>query len=543
MASTLSGKSAVSRFRTAALTVGAVAFAVYTPTLGHELVWDDPLLLDYVAKGYERGGLSELAAAEFRVQAREPTGYYRPVVLLSLLVDLRLAATFPWIYHLTNVLLHVANSVLVLSLVLALTGSLRAGTAGGLLFAIHPIHVESVAFVSGRTDLWASLFILGATLLWLRSRRTEGTECHGWATLAASLFTLGGLSKEVAFALPIVLLLWDAIWSRAEAGAGWWQRNRSWLTMFGLAIVALLLLRLAVANIDAEAVPGGGTPVPRAPFHAADAGTLVLRLAWYLRLLVIPWPQNAYYAPSQLALSVATVVGAMLALGLFGLAARIRDGRAGQMGAVWALLFTVPVLGLVPVHGAPLAERFLYLPSVGLCLAVGVVVDRATSRVHPSTGVWFAAATLAAALAVAAASRSATWKDGVTFFEELVRTSPNSALPLENLGRVYAEQGRHHDALMAFERAVRVFPGSAAAHDGLGIGYARLDRHADALAAFERALKLEPDRASTRFNLAVLYIQTGEQDRAVGQREVLQRLDPALANRLEEILRRVQAQP
>jgi len=158
-----------------AVLVFLLAAAVYAGTVRHELLWDDPLLTSLVEERARHDGLSGLLASDFRIRRHEAMGYYRPVVLLSLWADGRLAARLPVAHHLQNILLHALASALAYAFLALALGSTRGALAGAALFAVHPVHTESVAFVSGRTDVLCAVFLLLAALLWARVRSRAGT--------------------------------------------------------------------------------------------------------------------------------------------------------------------------------------------------------------------------------------------------------------------------------------------------------------------------------------------------------------------------------
>jgi len=160
----------------AAVLIALSAFLVFSPTLGHELVWDDIPIVLYAQKVVEEGGIGALVQAPFAIGVQgldNPTGYYRPVSLISMWISSSLDEPSPFPYHLTNVLLHVINSLLLFQLLNLVLPPGGGPLLGGLLFAVHPVHSESVAFVSGRTDLLATLFALLTVLLWIRYGQPE----------------------------------------------------------------------------------------------------------------------------------------------------------------------------------------------------------------------------------------------------------------------------------------------------------------------------------------------------------------------------------
>jgi tetratricopeptide (TPR) repeat protein len=474
------------------LLLALLAFGVYARTLSYELVWDDPQLLTLVAARVQQGGLAGLLSSRFEFGADQPKTYYRPVVLLSLWLNARAGAATPLACHLTNVLLHVAATVLVFLLLAVAAGSQRAGVIGASLFAVHPALVESVAFVSGRTDLLAAVFVLLAALVWERDRRRLATHRTLERIGGTIAFLLAGFSKEVALVLPGVLLMWDALDAQSPSGAvrtwyaGWWRRNAFWLASWSGCIAVLLAARGLIAGVSF------GEQRLQLPFSAAAASLLFDRLATYCRLLVVPWPLNAGYTGRDLHPGVAAAFGFSVLLALFVAAGRSDRGWVGLKSLLWVGGFLAPVLGLVPVSGMVLAERFLYLPLAGAALAVGVVLDRLAARPRWQAPVIGAAAGLVALCVIAATARIPVWQDDLTLYRSLTETAPGEASGFYNLGTAYQSRGRFEAAAAAYRAALRLRQDDPRFFANLGMTLQAMGRHEEALPLFRQALLLDP---------------------------------------------------
>ena len=466
----------------AAILAAAVAALVYLPTLAFKLVWDDTMLVELTHARLESGGVPALLASEFTLGSRsEPTGYFRPVVLASLAIDGALGGGRPWVYHATNILLHALVTGLSVLLLRRVLDDELSALAGGLLFAVHPVHVEAVAFVSGRTDLLAALFVLASCLLLLRGRSVPAS-----ASLAA-----GALSKESALMLIPVWLAWDGLGiprqpPRPRAGR---PRNAAWLAGAAAAVLVALALRWATGVHFGSAAHSEPAP-------------LVARLATYLKLLAVPWPMSAYYTASDLRMSAGVVVGALAALAVFAAAIVWPSRRIGLAAAAWTLLFLIPVLGVVRLSGGAAAERFLYLPSLGFCLAAAALWRPLHDRFP-----WPTAVTTLALLAVCSGltvARSRVWHDEPTLYADMARTSPRAFVPHFNLGNELAKLGRTGEAEAALARAVEIAPDRADGWNNLGTVRLRLGKDDEAERAFAEAIRLKPDFALARDNAALV---------------------------------------
>ncbi|MCU0224963.1 MAG: tetratricopeptide repeat protein [Acidobacteria bacterium] len=504
---------------TTALAIGLLAVVIFALTLGFDLVWDDPLLLEWTRSCFREGGLSGVLGAPFRLKPEAPLSYYRPVVMLSLLVDDLAGGGAPPLFHLTNVLLHGAASVLVLLLLSALGAGRWPAAAGAALFAVHPVHVESVAFVSGRTDLLAAVFALAAALLWVRDR--GGPPQRGLLRCGAGLaaYALACLSKEVAFLLPVVLAAWDLALPR-PARDGWRRARLAW--GFGAAAVmaGALVLRTAVAG---EPLPLSGLAPEASPATGGRFASLPGVLLTALRLLVAPWPLNAYYTADQVALrgsgvlGVAGLVAAVALLAGWAVLSTPRFWRAGWLSAAWTVAFLLPGLGLVAHGGAAIAERFLYLPSVGVALLVLGLEGLAPRTRRAGIALAFAAALLVLPLTIA---RQGVWRSEEALFTSLIRSSPRCVEGYLGLAHSRSRAGRHDDAIGLLEQALALEPRSPRVLLKLGLEYGSSGRLEQAIASLRQAAALDPGYPEAHATLGLTYLLAG---RAVEARAALQR--------------------
>jgi len=477
------------------LLVALAAIATYAGTLRHALVWDDLLLRDSIAQGHAESGLRGVATQRFTLDPARPTGYYRPVVTLSLWLDGRTGGGSALAYHVTNVLLHAACALAALLLLRALLGSGRAALAGALLFAVHPIHAESVAWVSGRTDLWAALGAFASAATWWRVERGTAARPALERALSLAAFALACLGKEVAFVLPAALLAGEAVLGPRE---GFWRRQRFWITAWTIVLGGVLAIRAAIG------LPAGllasGLAAGRA---ATDPVVVAGAIAKYLRLLVLPWPANAYYLPEHVRMGVTdaamavALVAACVAAGL-----RLRP-RVGFWALVWTGVFLLPVAGFAP-QDVVLAERFLYLPSLAVCAMAGIALSRVPARARD-----LSIAAIVVALGVATFVRARTWRDDATLFAHMVRTSPGSAVARNNLARTLIDARRFPEAQAHLREAVRLDPVYAEAHSNLSLVQGETGALAEAAASGEAALRLRPELTAARVNLLITYRQLG----------------------------------
>ena len=514
-----------SRWRLGLLGVAAAAVALYLPTLFYGLVWDDNLLLRVMEDRLRAGGPASLLFSDFRLYPWESTGYYRPVVMLSLWLDRLLSGVLPFSFHLTNVLLHGLVSALVAAAGRRLTGSATAALLGGLLFAVHPAHVESVAFVSGRTDLWAAAFGMASLLCWLRSREGAPSRLLPWPAWGGAAFLLACLSKEVAVLLPAVVLAWDAVVPAGGGDAplpGWWRRNRGWAAAWGLSLAVLAALRWGAAGLPP--VPGVGASFAGSHVEEALGDWTLIPSMWvqYLRLLALPWPLKIIYTPEQLNVTAFQVAGLLAFAGLAAAASGTASRRVGLLALLWVGAFLLPVSGVVPLHGAIVAERFLYLPSAGFCLAAGGAAVLLGDRFRSARLATVAAGAAAALCAAGVLYASRPWRDDVALFTRVVQTTPRAWRGHDNLGNALTAQGRLEEAMAHYLEAIRIKPDYAEAHFNLAVLLDQAGMSDAAIARYREAIRIAPGFPEAHNNLGVLLERAGMADEAIAHyREAL----------------------
>jgi protein O-mannosyl-transferase len=516
--------------RLAALAVAAATVLAYARTLSYEFVWDDVLLVARSQRLREWSSLPAVLGSHFWSEVHEGSHYYRPLVSLSFFLDLHAWGLNPVGFHLTNLLAHLATSLAVLALARRLGADALAAGIAGLAFALHPIHTESVTFISGRTDVLSTLFFLLALLGYARWRERGGSLPLG-ASLGA--FFLALAAKEVAVTLPCILVAYDALVLRRGNG------ERRWAPIHVLgryapyaAVIALYLgIRMLSLGALVESDPGvWGSLLTR----LLTTTKIVATYAW---LALIPIPANAHYVivPVTAPPPATWWAAALFLAGLLG-ATAWAVWRAPRLGfcALWFWITLIPSVGvnLLPLPTAVMAERFLYLPSVAFCLLVGMALGRALGPVtmadarqlRPAPAlamaallVWYMGLTL---------WRNEPWQDHYRLYLSMVDTSPDSDLPHVNLALVQLPRGEISESHAHFKRAVEIAPGNARALVGLGLTETILGGREEGLRHALEGARLAPQNPNVLTFLGQLYLLRGEAAQAAKVFEESLRIHP-----------------
>ena len=511
------------------LLVAGLCVAVYANALTAGFVYDDHDLI--VHNAWVRGGKPlDAFRTGYWESSRGGSFYYRPIVSLSYYVDHAVWGVRPFGYHLRNAGTHLVVSLIVLILATRWLASWGAGLAAAALFAVHPIHTQSVTWIAGRTDLLATVFFLAALLFQqmaidMPARLT--LDPRGWRRsypvllqILSLLFLAGALlSKEMAVTYPAVLFLHAVFITRAQPG----NREihigealkRWWFSLGASAgLVALyLLVRIVVVGRLV-----GYAHDPHAWWVSADGPISRLLavpsiLAFYLRRALVPW----WYAFESGIEPVGSLVDPGLWASLAGLAGLSfltlrwrRREPAFVFGILLFLITILPVANILPIFESAM-EHFAYLPSLGLIVAA-VAFGRSIARSRMTrVGICCAAVALLGSRSIA---RNADWEDEETFWRTTIRDSP-SARAWNNLALLMRDRGDLEEAERAFTEVLRLAPGLPSSHANMGAVAAARGQRSESIRHFERALSLDPANADALYNLA-LTLETNEAGQRYG---------------------------
>lgn len=468
---------------------------------------------------------------------------WHPLTWLSLMGDVSLFGVDPGWMHRVNVLWHLANALLLWRVLERYTGARWRSWLVATHFAVLPVHVESVAWISERKDVLSTFFwllTLAAWLGWLRRR-------SAWRyALALAAFALGLLAKPMLVTLPIVLLLLD-VWPLGRLGPGPDRAARVRRAVLEKLPLLALSLASGVTTIVAQHA-GGATATREALPLAARAGNAALSAALYLWKTAWPAKLAVFYpnpAVGPAGLPPGPVVAAVLLLAAISVVAAWQRHRRPWLlvGWLWFLITLLPVIGLLQVGLQGMADRYTYVPVIGVSLALAWLLPGrwgATRAGRLALGV--AAAALLLGLAGAARAQAAVWRDSFTLFSHATRVTEGNWLAWKNLGTIHHGRGDTVRALEAFREAARARPDDPDVWFDLGTEHAALDQHAQAAECFRRAVLLEPSDREAWFRLAVARALLGERDAAAEAVRRLGALDAVLGAQAAQVVDRIERQ-
>ncbi len=503
------------------------AFAAYASTLSHQFVYDDLSVIVANPRLHHLANWREIVTSPWW-----PRGLYRPFTSLTLAANWTLGPDRPFDFHLANVLMHAAAAA-ALCVLAARFMSPPAALAVGLLFALHPVHVEAVANVVGRAEVLATLFVILSALAYLRygdltedGRSPLARGVAAAATLAAAVLALG--SKESAFALPGILLVTDWARARVEGQPFVARVSRSgplWAAALALTIGWLWLRTVVVGELAGDApAPGlAGTGV-------LDRVAIMLAVVpEYVRLLLFPARLSAEYSPGFLPVSTrigpSGWLGLVLLLVSAGIAVAARR-RAPMVtaGLAWTAVALFVVSNVLVPSGVVLAERTLYLASAGVCLTGGWLWGLGYARRRT-----IAIAALAVVLTMAflrTHSRAGVWRDDSTFYPQLVADAPGSYRADWVASMLSYMRGDSTSGERLMRRGFTAYAGNGAMWSDFAVVLERQRRWSEAAGAFWSSFSADSGRAIDAARAVGNYVQAGQLDSAALRLEVAERALP-----------------
>jgi len=509
----------------------AVAIA-FGNTLSYGFVWDDHFLIgdSYFVRHWS--AIPKIFASHFWAGHADWKMYYRPLINMTYLVEYHLWGLRPLGYHLTNVVIHLAVCLLVLWTCSMLYRDWLLSFIAALAFAVHPVHSQSVSFIAGRTDLLSTFFFLLALALYHRWRQSGRWSTYA-GVVGAFLFAL--LSKEVAVTLPFVLALYEWAFPGAPGERSALARAIRGVGPLVAVLGVFLIVRVFVIS-DVLLTRNG-------PVFAEALPRLLttLRLmSWYAWVTIIPYPvspsQSAHVVTSVTDPAFLVAAAALVPLLAAAGAAAVRS-RVILFSIAWFWITLAPsvAVNLLPGSTPIVADRFLYLPSVGVCvlLAMGIrrligeVSDIESQHVRKVPTVAFAG--LVVIFSVLTIWRNEYWKDDLRLYYRMEDTDPQSLMAVVNLGLMHLSRFEAQEAAADFEKALALAPNNARVLVGYGLLKAETGYPDEGLRHALQGLGYEPNEGSLHALVGRIYVIKGDYDRASAHYREAARLQPHVA--------------
>ena len=465
------------------------------------------------------------------------SGNWHPLTWLSHMLDCQLFGLNPGEHHLTNVVFHVANSLLLFLWFLYFTRSLGCSFLVAVLFALHPMHVQSVAWVAERKDVLSTFFWL--LTMWAYVWYAERPRLTRYVLILVC-FSLGLMAKPMLVTLPFVLLLLDywplgrlslkgsaAVEASSKSGSRV-ANNRLVYEKLPLFVIAAFS---SVVTVYAQKEAGAVWTFQTLPFANRIANAMVAYVSYLGKMF---WPAHlaVFYPLSSHTLPIWQALAAGLVLVVLSLLA-LRLARRHPyllVGWLWYLCTLLPVIGLVQVGGQAMADRYTYVPFIGVFIVLVWGMADLAARWHaPRFLLPVGAGVVLSALMICTWVQVRYWRDSITLYEHSLEVTRSNSLIHNNLGMALAAQGKMDQAEAHYAEALRLNPNFALAHNNLGMALAKQGKMDEAEGHFAEALRLNPVFAGAHNNLGMALAAQGKMDQAEAHYAEALRLDPNFA--------------
>jgi hypothetical protein len=432
------------------------------------------------------------------------------------MMDYELYGLNPWGYHLTNLLLHTTNTLLVFLVFMRITGYLWQSAFVAAVFALHPLHVESVAWISERKDVLSTLFWM--LTMWAYLHYTERPGL-GRNILVVVLFALGLMTKPMLVTLPFALILIDwwplrrfNLTGLSEPGGyrGIWKIFKEKIPILALAVASSVITYLVQHK-------GGSTfSIEQLSLWARISNALTSYTNYIWKTI---WPANlaVFYPHPMDNIAVWEALGAgFLLVCLTVMAIRTMHQHPYlTVGWLWFLGTLIPVIGLVQVGRQAMADRYMYIPLIGLSIIIAWGIPEFFRRLRWRKELLIVSAGIVlSALMVCTWFQLRHWRNSTTLFEHAIKVTADNGLAHYNLGAALVDKGKNEEALAHLLESLRIEPYRTEAHNNLGVAYHKLRRLEDAIREFETALELKPQFADAHYNLGIAFGDKGDSERA-----------------------------
>lgn len=509
-------------FRYAALfSLVLVTVVAFGRSLSHQFVWDDqPIITENVHLRSIDHIPSFFTPYYWKYNHPGTKGQYRPLRTVSFALSYHLWKFQPFGYHLTNLIFHVLNVLLVYLVVIGLLKKPGTAFLAALLFALHPIHVESVSWVKNRTDLFTLFFFLLSLLCYMKYL-PGGHQVNGkarqpqWITLSCLCFLLSLMSKEIAVTMPAVLALYIFYFCPSPKQRAAYTSLLPFLGIAGFYLFFIFIL-----------INKGLPPDPDAIRLNTDIHIFLIiqTISSYISLIFLPIQLNAerlmdipiffLNGPLLFSVSLIALIGALFVKHLL-------PPRKEGFAIAWFFVTLLPVININFMSGRPLAEQRLYIPSVGFCLLAALLITRyfppksEKRSLLPSGSGMFVAGAILGCYLILTVERDKVWHSNFTLWKDTVVKSAETYRSHFNMGSAFNERGEYEKAIAEFKQAIELNPRDHESYTSLGATYYRQGDMEQAEEMFLKASSMHPGAFRARNNLGNVYSVRGETDRAL----------------------------
>jgi tetratricopeptide (TPR) repeat protein len=491
----------------------------YCNTLNNDFVFDDLALI----QGSKT--LPALKDVTSIISVLTQKNAYRPVRTLSYAIDYHFSGINPLSYHISNISYHIITTLLVYLVTLSILSNRVTAFITALLFAVHPVHTDSVTYLAGRRDILCVLFYLMGFYFFLTYRKT-GRVLLVPLTMVTYLLSVG--SKEMGVTLPVIFFIYDMVNNFPQ------ERKESWFHALKKGARALKRVVKEHKYFYSSFLAGALTftyykvfissPSHQEGYYGDSMWVTFLTVAkiivHYMKLLIFPVKLLADYSYDAFPLASSLLEGPVLSslilivIILFVLVKLLIINKWLAFGGIWFFITLLPVCHIIPHHEL-LAEHYLYLPSYGFCLIAALLFTTLLDKKRYSFLIIPSLLLIIILFSLRTIDRNRDWKDGMALWSKTVKTVPRCARAQNNLGFRYLEKKKYDEAMKHFAAAIAIKPAYAEPYNNRGIAYKEQGFYDRAISSFTKAITLKKGYYDAQYNLANTFENKGQYDRSI----------------------------
>jgi len=501
-----------------------VSLFIYGNTLRNSFIYDDQRIIEECEFIQSWKNLPDLFNVRYFDSSGEMT--YRPTVSFTYLVDYTFWKLNSVGYHLTNVIIHSINGILLFFLMLNIFKKHSISLICSLLFVTHPVATEAINAVCFREDLLALSFSILSFIFYLKGRESSGSYPRYYLG-SCCFFLLAVFSKENAFSLFPILCAYDIFLAKTKDRAD--RERLMFYFIFAAAVVFYLAIRFYFLKNPDE------PPFAIEPFFYRLL-SMSRMIVLYIKLFLFPLRLSAEYVYtfSTSLLDIRALLSIMVVVAILFISKVLyRYNNRISFGIWWIFLSLVPVLNIIPLFN-PVAERYAYFALPGYCMMLVLVMEMVYSRVRGSMR-FIAISFLGLLLifySVRTVIRNSDWRTPIMLYERTLKQCPNSARFLNNLGLEYGDSGKHKKAIELFKKAMQNDPDYAYAYYNIGRVYDAMKNYNKSIESYTKAIDIDPEYKKAHYNLGIVYGKAGKPEKAIALYKKAIELDPQYTNAL-----------
>jgi len=500
------------------LLLSILPWITYYNTLNNEFVFDDLILIQNNETTLSPKNINDITST-----ITEEEGY-RPIRALSYAIDYHFSGLNPFSYHISNIVYHIINCFLVYLITLSLLSNRATALFTAILFAVHPIHTDSVTYIAGRRDILFTLFFLIGFYAFIKYRKTQ-KNFFLLFSMTAYLLSIG--SKEMGVTLPAIFLIYDLINNLpyetkklrpqdiTKALKKIWVQSKYFYSIFLMGALAFIYYKIFINSPSQQKEYYGDSIL----VTFLTVGKIIVH---YIKLLLFPVNLIADYSYDAFPLSSSFFEWStlfsfiLLFLILLIILKMFSKNRWISFGGIWFFITLLPVCHIIPHHEL-LAEHYLYLPSYGFCLIAAILFTSPLENKRHSTLIYFSLFCIIVLFSIRIIDRNRDWKDGMTLWSKTLKSVPRCARAQNNLGAEYIKSGHgyHKEAMPHLEAALQIKPEYAEAYNNLGLVYKEQGSYDQATKSFAKAIKYKKRYFEAINNIATMYERKGDYNTAI----------------------------